>query len=181
MRPLNGMSTRIGVWVESQSCVSCGEVWKYHAILPVSTFTAISARREEVVAFAAALRVRRRRVARAVDVELRLRIVRAGNPRRAVAVARGVEARPGLEARIARVLRRRVQDPLHRAGARIERLQERRARRGRCRCRRARGRRSPSGRSTRSTADRAGRSRAARLPCRSWRRGTRPSCRASSK
>ena len=42
VRPLNGMSTRIGVCVESQSCVSCGDVWKYHAILPVSTLTAMS-------------------------------------------------------------------------------------------------------------------------------------------
>jgi hypothetical protein len=32
---------RIGVCDESQSCVSCGDVWKYQAIFPVSTFTAI--------------------------------------------------------------------------------------------------------------------------------------------
>jgi hypothetical protein len=35
-------SIRIGVCAESQSCVSWGDVWKYHAILPVSTFTATS-------------------------------------------------------------------------------------------------------------------------------------------
>ena len=35
-------SIRIGVWAESQSWVSWADVWKYHAILPVSTFTAIN-------------------------------------------------------------------------------------------------------------------------------------------
>ena len=35
-------SIRIGVCAESQSWVSCGEVWKYHAISPVSTSTAMS-------------------------------------------------------------------------------------------------------------------------------------------
>ena len=35
-------SIRIGVWAESQSWVSCGEVWKYQAISPVATSTAIS-------------------------------------------------------------------------------------------------------------------------------------------
>src|SRR5207247_282668 len=84
------------------------------------------ARGEEIVAFTAALRIRRRGIAGPVDVELRLRIVGSGNPCRAVAVARGVEARPGVETRLAGVLRRRVEDPLHGAGARIERLQERR-------------------------------------------------------
>src|SRR4030095_1023801 len=42
VRPLNGMSTMTGVCVESQSCVSWGEVWKYHFILPLSTSTASS-------------------------------------------------------------------------------------------------------------------------------------------
>src|SRR6187401_555891 len=42
-RPLITASIRIGVCAESQSCMSCGDVWKYHAILPVSTFTATSA------------------------------------------------------------------------------------------------------------------------------------------
>ena len=32
------MST--AVCVESQSWVSCGDVWKYHTILPVAAFTA---------------------------------------------------------------------------------------------------------------------------------------------
>src|SRR5688572_17409421 len=39
-RPFTVPSMRIGVCAESQSCVSCGDVWKYHAILPVETFTA---------------------------------------------------------------------------------------------------------------------------------------------
>ncbi len=45
------------------------------------------------------VRVGRRRVAGAVDVEVRFRIVRARDPGRAGAVARGVEAGPGLESR----------------------------------------------------------------------------------
>jgi uncharacterized protein (DUF1499 family) len=40
--PLTTPSIRIGVCAESQSCVSCADVWKYHAILPVSTLTATS-------------------------------------------------------------------------------------------------------------------------------------------
>jgi hypothetical protein len=35
-------SNRTGVCAESQSCMSCGDVWKYHFILPVATSTAIS-------------------------------------------------------------------------------------------------------------------------------------------
>src|SRR5436190_22082273 len=41
-RPLIVASMSTGVCAESQSCVSWTEVWKYHAIFPVSTFTAIS-------------------------------------------------------------------------------------------------------------------------------------------
>jgi hypothetical protein len=41
VRPLKGASTRTGVCAESQSCMSCGAVWKYQAIFPVSTLTAI--------------------------------------------------------------------------------------------------------------------------------------------
>src|SRR4030095_15186318 len=41
-RPLTTASNRTGVWAESQSCVSCADVWKYHFILPVSTSSATS-------------------------------------------------------------------------------------------------------------------------------------------
>src|SRR5262249_28701451 len=80
---------------------------------------------EQVLAFAARLRrVGRRRIAGADDVEMRLRIVRAGDPHLPGAVPRRVEALPGLEAGIALVHRHRVELPLHGAGFGIERLQE---------------------------------------------------------
>ena len=116
-------SIRIGVCAESQSCMSCGEVWKYHAILPVSTFTAMSDAGEEVVAFTAAGRVRGNRIAGAEDVKLRLRIVGAGQPRMGAAVSRGIEARPRVEPRIARLHRHRVEPPLQLAGLGIVGLQ----------------------------------------------------------
>src|SRR5438093_13762758 len=34
--PLTTPSNKMGTWVASQSCVSCGEHWKYQAIFPVS-------------------------------------------------------------------------------------------------------------------------------------------------
>src|SRR5206468_8043829 len=46
-------STSTDGWVESQSCVSLGDVWKYHAIFPVSTFTVTT---EQVYRFVCALR-----------------------------------------------------------------------------------------------------------------------------
>ena len=59
--------------------------------------------RIQVVAFATGLRrVRRRRIARADDVQLRLGIVDAGNPHVTAAVTRGVEALPRLQPGIAR-------------------------------------------------------------------------------
>ena len=80
--------------------------------------------REEVVALAPLARVAGRRVAGADDVQLRLRIVGAGNPGLAAAVARGVEARPRVEPGIARLHRHGVGLPLQLAGLGIERLQE---------------------------------------------------------
>ena len=38
--PLTTASKSTGVCVASQSCVSCGDTWKYHAIFPVSGFSA---------------------------------------------------------------------------------------------------------------------------------------------
>src|SRR5205823_5294429 len=38
--PANIPSNNTGAWVASQSWVSLGDVWKYHAIFPVSTFSA---------------------------------------------------------------------------------------------------------------------------------------------
>ena len=46
-------STSTDGWVESQSCVSLGDVWKYHAIFPVSTLTATT---EQVYRFVCASR-----------------------------------------------------------------------------------------------------------------------------
>ena len=39
-RPLIVPSNTTAVWVASQSCVSCGEDWKYQTIFPVSAFNA---------------------------------------------------------------------------------------------------------------------------------------------
>ena len=105
MLPLNGMSARTGVSVESQSCVSCGDVWKYHSIFPVSTFTAISAHGIQVVALSASHGIGRRRIAGAENIQLRLGIVGAGNPGHPAAVARRIQAGPGVESGIAGVLR----------------------------------------------------------------------------
>jgi hypothetical protein len=81
--------------------------------------------REQVVSLAArAGRVRRRRIARAEDVELRIRIVRAGDPRLRAAVPRRVETTPRIEPRIALLHRHRVELPLQLTGLGIERLQE---------------------------------------------------------
>ena len=80
--------------------------------------------REEVVPLAAALREGRRRIAGAEDVELGLRIVDARQPRLRAAVTGGVEAGPGVEARIAFLHRDGVELPLQLAGFGIERLQE---------------------------------------------------------
>ena len=67
--------------------------------------------------------VRRGRVAGAEDVEVRCGIVDARQPRVTAAVARGVEALPGVEPRIAQVHRYGVKAPLLRTGFRIERHQ----------------------------------------------------------
>ena len=40
--PLTVPSMSTGVCVASQSCVSCGEAWKYHFIVPVSASSATS-------------------------------------------------------------------------------------------------------------------------------------------
>ncbi len=79
---------------------------------------------EEIVAFASLARVPRRRITRADDVQLRLRIVGARNPRLAAAVTGRLEARPCVESRIAGFHRHGVELPLQLAGLRIERLQE---------------------------------------------------------
>ena len=151
-------STRTGVCAESQSCMSCGEVWKYQAILPVSTFTATSAQVNRLSPSPRAGGVGRRRIAGAEDVELGLGIVGAGNPGLRAAVARRVEACPGVEPGIARLHRHGVELPLQLAGFGIERLQEARRSRYRCRCRRARDCRRRSARASRSTAGRSRRS-----------------------
>ncbi len=67
--------------------------------------------------------VGRRRIAGAEDIEMRFRIVGAGDPHVAGAVLRAVEAAPGIEARVAGLHRHGVEDPLHVAGFGIARLQ----------------------------------------------------------
>ncbi len=80
--------------------------------------------REQVVAFAARLRcIRGGGITGAEDIEVRLRIVDAWQPRMTAAVARRVETLPRLEAGIARVHRHGVEAPLLLARFRIERHQ----------------------------------------------------------
>ena len=104
--------------------MSCGEVWKYHAIFPVSTLTAIERAREQVVSLASHAGVAGSRIARAEDVELGLGIVDARNPRLPAAMPRGLETRPGVETGIARLHRHGIELPLQLAGFGIVRLEE---------------------------------------------------------
>ena len=135
-------------------------------------------RREQVVAFAAALRVCRRRVAGAVDVE-----IASPDRRRRESTWRRCRGAPrrGWP-------RSRARDRLDSAASNTGSTAPRRcadratsgtpARRGRCRCRRARGPDRPSARSTRSTAGRTARSRGFQtsLPVFASRHTTQSSC-----
>ncbi len=78
----------------------------------------------QVVALAAGAGIARRWIARAEDVQPCFRIERARNPHLSAAVARRVEAWPGIQARVALFHRDRIELPLQLPGLRIVRLQE---------------------------------------------------------
>src|SRR5579872_5953932 len=79
--------------------------------------------RVQIVAITATAGITGSGIARAKNVEVRFRIVGAGNPGGSATVARRIEARPGIEPRIAGVLRSREELPLESAGFRIQSLQ----------------------------------------------------------
>ena len=178
--PLIVPSIRIGVCAESQSCVSCGDVWKYQAIFPVSTLTATSEQVKRLSPLPADAGVARRRVAGAEDVELRFGIVdaRESRPGRRHAAPRSGSA-------TCRGPDRRASSARCRTSTAACRFPDRRtagipACRGRCRCRRARDRRSTIGAIVEKYCFlEARRSRRASAPCRFSHRARPDSCPAS--
>src|SRR5215471_7492950 len=81
---------------------------------------------KQIVAITSTLRVGRRRITCAIQVQVRFRIISAWNPSRSIAVTGGFQAGPSLDTRIAGILRRGVENPLQLARFRIHRLEKRR-------------------------------------------------------
>ena len=121
--PLISPSKSTAVCVESQSCVSCGDDWKYHTILPGVRVERDDRRGEEVVARAVLVRDDRLRIAGRDEDQVELGIVGDRLPRHAAAVLRHLLVRPGLRARLALLLRHDVPAPLQLAGRRIVRVE----------------------------------------------------------
>ena len=115
--------TRPAVCVESQSCVSCGDDWKYHTILPVSALSATIEPVKRLAPVAVLVRHDRLRIARRDIDKIELGIERDRRPRHAAAVLHRVFVRPRLGARLVHLLRNDVPAPLELARRRIVRLE----------------------------------------------------------
>ena len=109
----------------SQSCVSCGELWKYQTIFPVSGFSATTRAGEKIIAFAALAGADGVRISGGHIDQIEIGIVSGRLPRHAAAVlCVRIIIGPGIVARVAGLLRRGVPLPLQVAGFGIARFEK---------------------------------------------------------